>query len=117
MTPSQALLVIVIIAAAGALWRSALAAREQALVLCRRFCSCRGLQLLDDTVEVRGLALVRDADGWPVWRRRYGFEFTPDGQARFGGELVLRGLRLESLHAAGDFEEGAVIRAQARWRE
>lgn len=89
---------LVLLVAALAAWfvRDALRARETALAIVRRACERAGVQLLDETVELRELRPVRGLRG-PVWRRRYGFEFTRDRQTRVAGTLLMNGRRVEAL--------------------
>lgn len=76
--------------------RDALRAREAAIVAVRRACVRAGVQLLDETVELRELRPVRGRRG-PVWRRRYGFEYTRDRETRSTGVLLMTGLHIELL--------------------
>lgn len=88
-----ALLVVLL---AGWLWLNTLRARELALAQARRACERAGVQLLDQAVALRGMALVWTPQGVRL-RRRYRFEFSSDGVERRTGQLALLGLRLESL--------------------
>ncbi len=81
---------------AGWLWLTTLRARELALVHARRACERAGVQFLDQAVALRGLALRWTRQGL-LLRRRYRFEFSTDGVARRNGQVVLLGLRLETL--------------------
>jgi hypothetical protein len=77
-------------------WRS-LAAREVALRAARRHCDRLGLQLLDDTVALRGVWLKRNADGQPSIWRAYAFEFSATGGERYQGRIVMLGDRVEGV--------------------
>ena len=90
-----------------ALWAASLRARENALAATKRSCRELGVELLDETVELAGLGLERAADGRVGLRRRYAFEFTPDGRTRHRGWAVLVGSRLDALHF--EFPEGVTI--------
>ncbi len=61
---------------------------------------CRGenLQLLDQTLVLRGVWPTRHKNGNLVLRRRYSFEFTSTGEARHKGQVVWHGLQLSQLH-------------------
>lgn len=74
-------------------WAMTLRAREQALRACRRICQEFGMQLLDQTVALTGLKPARDSSGRFCFRRRYGFEFSPDGRTRYRGRLDMTGLQ------------------------
>ena len=68
--------------------------REGALRAGREYCKAHGLQLLDQTVERTRSSLSRDERGqWRIWRR-YGFEFTSDGERRYAGEIITLGQRV-----------------------
>ncbi|MEF8792688.1 DUF3301 domain-containing protein [Thiohalorhabdus sp.] len=104
MTTAIALAVIV---ATLALWATSLRAREQALGATKRACRELGVELLDETVELSGLGVERDVAGRVRLRRRYNFEFTPDGHTRHLGWAVVLGARMDSLQF--DLPEGLTI--------
>ena len=58
----------------------------------------RTLQLLDQTLVLSGLALVRNQLGNLVLKRHYQFEFTSTGEARHLGSITMHGLRAVNLH-------------------
>ncbi len=102
----DSLLGLLVVLLTGWLWLNTLRARELALAQARRACEGAGVQLLDQAVALRGMGLVWTAQGLRL-RRRYGFEFSADGVERRAGQLILLGLRLESLwlqKAAADVE-------------
>jgi hypothetical protein len=78
-------------------WVDTLRAREQALQVGRQACREIGAQLLDHTVALRRLRVVRNAEHRGVWRRTYRFEYSLDGLARLQGSVILRGRRLETV--------------------
>ncbi|MCC7486941.1 MAG: DUF3301 domain-containing protein [Burkholderiales bacterium] len=92
--PVFEILAIVALAALGWLWFDSLKAREAALEAARAACGAEGLQLLDATVAIAGLALARDHDGRVLVRRAYEFEFSDTGDNRRKGGLVLLGNRV-----------------------
>jgi hypothetical protein len=89
------------------LWIASLRAREQALSVCRRLCKQLDLQLLDQTVALTGVRLGRDLHGRPCLLRRYGFEFSQDGQHRYSGRVFLHGARL--MNCQFDLPDGTTI--------
>ena len=74
--------------------------RELALRAGRDYCRNIGVQFLDETVVAEGLSLARDAGGRVRIRRRYGFEFTSDGERRYRGEIRMLGSRLQDVQVA-----------------
>ncbi len=79
-------------------WRNTLRAREQAIRVSRAACKTRGHQFLDDTVSLARLGVARGAQGWPLLRRTYEFEFSAVGYDRFVGSVTLFGTRVESVY-------------------
>ena len=73
--------------------------RIKALALAQvtRVCREQDLQLLDQTMVLRGLWVVRGPTGFLMLRRRYQFEFTSTGAARYRGQVVLLGRQIVSL--------------------
>ena len=71
--------------------------KNRALNLAMQHCQQLGLQLLDQSMVIRGYWPARRGDGKWVMRRRYQFEFTSTGHQRYQGNLVLMGFRLESI--------------------
>lgn len=89
---------IVLVLAVGAYWWwRAYAVKEMVLNIVRRHCKEMSVQLLDDSVVLRGLWLKRDAHGALKVRRSYEFEFTSTGDERYHGDAVVLGLRLETI--------------------
>lgn len=76
-------------------WMDAMRAREVAVGHGRELCRQAGVQLLDQTVSLKRLRLVR-RNGMPAFVRRYGFEVSLDGSDRHRGHLDLQGHRLEA---------------------
>jgi hypothetical protein len=81
--------------AALAIWfLAAREAAEHAREHARRLCRRHGVQLLDQTVALERVRLARTASGLRL-RRRYGFEFSPDGILRESGKVLMLGTELE----------------------
>lgn len=70
-------------------WADSMRARETALASSRDACGRAGLQLLDDTVALAALRIVRNEHGGLALRRVYVFEFTDTGDNRRQGSVVL----------------------------
>ena len=71
--------------------------KGRALQLAQSYCREQDLQLLDQSMVIRGLWPVRRADGRLTLRRTYHFEFASTGDQRYRGILVLKGMQLVSV--------------------
>lgn len=76
-------------------WVDILRTRELAIAHSRTLCREAGVQLLDQTVSLKRLAVAR-RDGLPTIVRRYSFEVSIDGSDRHRCHLDLAGRRLEA---------------------
>jgi hypothetical protein len=61
-----------------------------------RHCEQFDLQLLDQSMVIKGLWLERNAGGALSVRRRYQFEFSSTGEQRYLGLLTMVGSKLKS---------------------
>jgi hypothetical protein len=77
-------------------WLKLSGARDRAVREARRQCELHGLQLLDETVGLRGLRLAR-VNGLRRVERCYGFEVSIDGHDRAPGRLWMIGDALSRL--------------------
>lgn len=78
-------------------WWQSLKVKEIALKAASNHCKELDLQLLDQSVYLRGLWLKRDANGkLKIWRS-YLFEFTATGEDRARGRVILLGLRVTGI--------------------
>ena len=84
-------------AALAAFWWHSDIVKNQALKLADTHCKQLGLQLLDQTMVIKGLFPVRDESGSLCLRRRYRFEFTSTGEVRYRGMIVMAGRKQQSL--------------------
>ena len=71
--------------------------KARARELAARYCAELDLQLLDQSVVIRGIWPARDDDGRLRLRRTYQFEFASTGERRYQGVIVLLGLRAQSI--------------------
>lgn len=78
-------------------WWRAHAVKEMVLNIVRKHCKEMDVQLLDDTVVLRGFWFKRDANQSLRIRRSYEFEFTTTGDERYHGNAVVLGMRLEAI--------------------
>lgn len=85
------LLWLLLIAAVAAFWWRSDRIKQEAMLIVSQHCRSQGLQLLDQSLVLKGLWPVREAGaGWRL-RRRYQFEFSSTGEQRYRGNLVLVG--------------------------
>jgi hypothetical protein len=85
----ESLLPLLLVLAGFYVWQNALRARELARILSRDLCSQAHVQLLDQTVALQRLKLVRVPARGLLLRRDYGFEFSIDGKDRQRGSLSI----------------------------
>lgn len=85
----ESLLPLLLVLAGFYLWQNALRARELARILSRDLCAQAHVQLLDQTVALQRLKLVRAPARGLLLRRDYGFEFSVDGKDRHRGTLSI----------------------------
>ena len=83
--------------ALGLFWHSSLAARELANRVAAETCTHANVQMLDGTVAIHRLRLVRGGDAPLAWQRIYVFDYTEDGFSRRHGFVVLTGDTLDSV--------------------
>jgi hypothetical protein len=79
------------------IWYRNLTVRELAMEHSSRACKKQGLQLLDDSVHLSGLALTRCPDRRRCLRRRYRFSYSSDNINRSIGVTIMLGNHLESI--------------------
>lgn len=96
MMNMDSLSAIFVVLLGGWLWLITLHAHEQALAHARRACERAGVQMLDQAVALRAVALRWTGEGLRL-RRTYRFEFSEAGVERRIGTVVMLGLRLEQL--------------------
>jgi hypothetical protein len=95
---SWGLLAAVAVAAALVLfWHSSLAARELANQVAAETCASANVQMLDGTVAIHRLRLVRGGEAPLAWQRIYVFDYTEDGFSRRRGFVIMTGDMLDSV--------------------
>ena len=77
-------------------WRSD-SVKSYAISQTLKYCHERNLQLLDQTMVLRGLWPIRTSDGQLQFRRRYHFEFTSTGMIRNKGQVELIGIKVKGI--------------------
>jgi hypothetical protein len=90
----ESLLPLLLVLAGFYVWQNAMRAREHARDLGRNLCAQANVQLLDQSVALQRLKLVRVASRGILLRRDYGFEFSIDGKDRHRGTLSILDSRL-----------------------
>lgn len=96
MSDLSNLLLLLLLGSVVGLWLKLSVARERAVQEARRQCQQHGLQLLDETVGLRGVGLRR-VHGQRRIERCYGFEVSIDGNDREPGRLWMIGSALSRL--------------------
>jgi hypothetical protein len=91
------LLSVVALALIGVFWHSSLAARELANRIAEETCAGAKVQMLDGTVAIHRLRIVRTPDQPLAWHRTYIFEYTADGYSRQRGFVVLTGDTVDTV--------------------
>jgi Protein of unknown function (DUF3301) len=82
---------------AGWLFFDGIRIRERALAIGRDQCAKLGVQFLDETVSLQRVGFARAKDGRLHIRRRFGFEFTSDGERRYRGALTMLGAEVSGV--------------------
>lgn len=91
------LLAVALLALAIGFWHSSLAARELANRVAAETCASANVQMLDGTVAIHRLRLVRSAAAPVAWHRTYVFDYTDDGFSRRRGFVVLTGDSVDTV--------------------
>lgn len=90
------LLILLVLGAIVGVWLKLSVARERAVQVARQQCLKHGLQLLDETVGMRGMRLRR-VNGLRRMERCYTFEVSINGNDREPGKLWMIGTALSGL--------------------
>jgi hypothetical protein len=88
---------VALLAVLAGFWHSSLAARELANRVAMETCASASVQMLDGTVAIHRLRIVRTGDAPLAWRRTYVFDYTTDGYSRQRGFVVLTGDTLDTV--------------------
>ena len=78
-------------------WWNSKGVKEIALKATQKYCREMEVQLLDQSISLRGLWLKRDDKGRLRFWRSYNFDFSSNGDDRYQGRIVLLGRRVESI--------------------
>jgi len=93
----ELLIAVALLALVALFWHSSLAARELANRIAMETCTNANVQMLDGTVAIHRLRLVRGGDAPIAWRRTYVFDYSADGFSRQRGFVVLTGDAVDSV--------------------
>ncbi len=63
----------------------------------KHYCNKEGVQLLDQTVILKGMSIKRSSRSLFSLRRKYGFEFSSVGDHRYKGCVYLYGNRVQDV--------------------
>ena len=85
------------LAAVVGFWHSSLAARERANLVAQETCAGASVQMLDGTVAIHRLRLVRGGHSPLAWHRTYVFDYTADGYQRQRGFVVMTGDAVDTV--------------------
>ncbi len=78
-------------------WWNAKGAKEIALKATQKHCEEMDVQLLDQSIGLRAFWLKRDSRGRVRFWRTYIFDFSPNGEDRYQGRIILLGRTIESM--------------------
>lgn len=93
----EMLAAVALFALLAGFWHSSLAARELANRVAMETCASANVQMLDGTVSIHRLHLVRGGDAPLAWRRTYFFDYSADGYSRQRGFVVLTGDTVDTV--------------------
>lgn len=88
---------VMVLAALGLFWWEGLKKRELAIQAARLICQRAGVQLLDETVVLKGLKPRRDENQRLSLRREFRFEYSDTGDNRLPGLVVMLGNKVLSV--------------------
>ena len=101
------LLVIIFLAGLAWFWFDSARAKEAATRAAAFACKDIQAQLLDQTVALKHLRVVRDARGKVQLQRSYNFELSLDREARSFGRVILHAQEVSSVQL--DHSDGTTI--------
>jgi len=97
----SAVILLALLAILASIWAHGMRLHETLIAACRRQCRQRKLQLLDDTVCLRSVRLLRRKRVHWVVVCRYTFDFSVDGTDRWRATVTVTGLRHPRISYAG----------------
>ena len=100
-----------VVAALVAFWWQSDKIKLSAIGYIAHYRKSRNLQLLDQTMVLRGLWPIRSKEGSIQLRRRYHFEFTSTGEVRNKGIIELVGRKIQDIKIEAHIMPNAQERA------
>ncbi len=91
------LVIVLFFLAVLAFWWDSLGAREVARGAGRHACKQHDYQFLDESVSLTKIRLRRDLTGRVRFYRQYLFEFSPSGEERMTGMVILLGRLVQKV--------------------
>jgi hypothetical protein len=88
---------VLALGALGLFWWEGLKKRELAVQAARQVCTRAGVQLLDETVILKGMKPRRDDNQRLSLWREFRFEYSDTGDNRLPGTVVMLGNRILSV--------------------
>ena len=79
------------------LWSTNRQAQEIAKHTCARICNNAQVELLDDTVSLSKLRIVRNQAGKASFKRTYSFDYTDLGHNRKTGLIMMQGYSVDFI--------------------
>jgi hypothetical protein len=89
---SWVLIWLLVLASIVIAWRAGRDASEAAVKAAKSACLQEGVQFLDFTVAFKRFLFHKG-----VLRRMYTFDYSPNGNERFRGQVLMRGRRVETV--------------------
>lgn len=78
-------------------WQNTLRARELAFRATHELCRLQQYQLLDSTVTLQRIELVRSDQGRMQFKRTFQFAYSDDGDSRYSGFVIVAGNHVEQV--------------------
>lgn len=103
----SSLLFIILLAGVAWFWFDSIRAKETASQAAASACQGIGAQLLDQTVALKSIRPIRNAEGRLQLERRFNFEFSRDRQERSSGRIILHAKKVDGVHL--DYDDGTTI--------
>lgn len=94
------ILVVSLFLTAVAMWWQGQGVKVFALSQVKKRCDHEGVQLLDESLVLNRLGVARNNRGGLQLKRRFAFEFSVTGAARYQGNITLLGYAVLSIELA-----------------